>query len=120
MEKTIRVGKKIKHPRQFLNLRQSDVDVSLLPSCRTVPCPNLYAQLNALQLVLDPRSLVWINLFALDLRQSLEQFMEIYKLSDSQKPDEHVDVKVDGLMLKVCSTPFRSSASTPYEVQIFP
>lgn len=27
--------------------------------------------------------------------------MEIYKLSDSQKPDEHVDVKVDGLMLKV-------------------
>lgn len=77
----------------------------LLPSIRPppapVPCPNLYAQLNALQLVLDPRSLVWINLFALDLRQSLEQFMEIYKLSDSQKPDEHVDIKVDGLMLKV-------------------
>lgn len=62
----------------------------------------MYVQLNALQLVLDPRSLVWINLFALDLRQSLEQFMEIYKLSDSQKPDEHVDIKVDGLMLKVC------------------
>lgn len=61
----------------------------------------MYAQLNALQLVLDPRSLVWLNLFALDLRQSLEQFMEIYKLSDSQKPDEHVDIKVDGLMLKV-------------------
>uniref|UniRef100_A0A3Q2XM20 Bridge-like lipid transfer protein family member 3B n=1 Tax=Hippocampus comes TaxID=109280 RepID=A0A3Q2XM20_HIPCM len=67
----------------------------------TVPCPNLYAQLNALQLVLDHRSLVWLNLFALDLRQSLEQFMEIYKLNDSQKPDEHVDIKVDGLMLKV-------------------
>lgn len=66
-----------------------------------VPCPNLYVQLNALQLVLDPRSLVWLNLFALDLRQSLEQFMEIYKLNDSQKPDEHVDIKVDGLMLKV-------------------
>ncbi|XP_015252269.1 PREDICTED: UHRF1-binding protein 1-like isoform X1 [Cyprinodon variegatus] len=66
-----------------------------------IPCPNLYAQLNALQLVLDPRSLVWINLFALDLRQSLEQFMEIYKLNDSQEPDEHVDIKVDGLMLKL-------------------
>lgn len=66
-----------------------------------IPCPNLFAQLNALQLVLDPRSLVWLNLFALDLRQSLEQFMEIYKLNDSQKPDEHVDVKVDGLMLKL-------------------
>lgn len=71
------------------------------PFVSPVPCPNLYAQLNALQLVLDPRSLVWINLFALDLRQSLEQFMEIYKLNDSQKPEEHVDVKVDGLMLKV-------------------
>lgn len=44
---------------------------------------------------------MWLNLFALDLRQSLEQFMEIYKLSDSQKPDEHVDIKVDGFMLKV-------------------
>ncbi|XP_020782110.1 UHRF1-binding protein 1-like isoform X1 [Boleophthalmus pectinirostris] len=66
-----------------------------------IPCPNLFAQLNALQLVLDPRSLVWLNLFALDLRQNLEQFMEIYKLNDSQKPDEHVDIKVDGLMLKL-------------------
>uniref|UniRef100_A0AAY4D7E3 Chorein N-terminal domain-containing protein n=1 Tax=Denticeps clupeoides TaxID=299321 RepID=A0AAY4D7E3_9TELE len=66
-----------------------------------IPCPNLYVQLNALQLVLDPRSLVWLNLFALDLKQSLEQFMELYKLDDSQKPDEHVDIRVDGLMLKV-------------------
>ncbi|XP_068611139.1 bridge-like lipid transfer protein family member 3B [Brachionichthys hirsutus] len=77
-----------------------------------VPSPNLYAQLNALQLVLDPRSLVWVNLFALDLRQSLGQFMEIYKLSDSQKPDEHVDVKVDGLMLKLV-IPAESDAACP-------
>ncbi|XP_037551975.1 UHRF1-binding protein 1-like isoform X1 [Nematolebias whitei] len=77
-----------------------------------IPCPNLYAQLNALQLVLDPRSLVWLNLFALDLRQSLEQFMEIYKLNDSQKPDEHVDIKVDGLMLKVV-VPTDQDASCP-------
>lgn len=33
--------------------------------------------------------------------------MEIYKLNDSQKPDEHVDVKVDGLMLKVWMNPER-------------
>ncbi|XP_037398591.1 UHRF1-binding protein 1-like isoform X2 [Pygocentrus nattereri] len=66
-----------------------------------IPCPNLYVQLNALQLVVDARSLVWLNLFALDLRNSLEQFMELYKLNDSQKPDEHVDVRVDGLMLKL-------------------
>ncbi|XP_070976733.1 bridge-like lipid transfer protein family member 3B isoform X2 [Oncorhynchus clarkii lewisi] len=67
-----------------------------------IPCPNLYVQLNALQLVLDPRSLVWCNLFTLDLRQSLEQFMELYKLNDEeQKPDEHIDIRVDGLMLKL-------------------
>ncbi|XP_075886196.1 bridge-like lipid transfer protein family member 3B isoform X3 [Nelusetta ayraudi] len=80
-----------------------------------IPCPNLYAQLNALQLVLDPRSLVWLNLFALDLRQSLEQFMEIYKLSDSQKPDEHVDIKVDGLMLKLV-IPTDRDASCPADL----
>ncbi|XP_074554040.1 bridge-like lipid transfer protein family member 3B isoform X2 [Halichoeres trimaculatus] len=80
-----------------------------------IPCPNLYAQLNALQLVLDPRSLVWINLFALDLRQSLEQFMEIYKLSDSQKPDDHVDIKVDGLMLKLV-IPTDRDASSPVDL----
>uniref|UniRef100_A0A3P8SHV5 Bridge-like lipid transfer protein family member 3B n=1 Tax=Amphiprion percula TaxID=161767 RepID=A0A3P8SHV5_AMPPE len=78
-----------------------------------IPCPNLYAQLNALQLVLDPRSLVWINLFALDLRQSLEQFMEIYKLNDSQKPDEHVDIKVDGLMLKLVIPTDRDASCPP-------
>ncbi|KAF7647700.1 hypothetical protein LDENG_00167960 [Lucifuga dentata] len=78
-----------------------------------IPCPNLYVQLNALQLVLDPRSLVWINLFALDLRQSLEQFMEIYKLNDSQKPDEHVDIKVDGLMLKLVIPTDRDSSCPP-------
>ncbi|XP_058263998.1 UHRF1-binding protein 1-like isoform X3 [Hemibagrus wyckioides] len=66
-----------------------------------IPCPNLYVQLNALQLVVDAQSLVWLNLFALDLRHSLVQFMELYKLNDSQKPDEHIDIKVDGLMLKL-------------------
>ncbi|XP_060742341.1 UHRF1-binding protein 1-like [Tachysurus vachellii] len=66
-----------------------------------IPCPNLYVQLNALQLVVDVQSLVWLNLFALDLRHSLVQFMELYKLNDSQKPDEHIDIKVDGLMLKL-------------------
>ncbi|KAM9327737.1 bridge-like lipid transfer protein family member 3B isoform 5-T5 [Pholidichthys leucotaenia] len=80
-----------------------------------IPCPNLYAQLNALQLVLDPRSMVWINLFVLDLRQSLEQFMEIYKLNDSQKPDEHVDIKVDGLMLKLV-IPTDKDASSPADL----
>ncbi|KAK6487935.1 UHRF1-binding protein 1-like [Huso huso] len=66
-----------------------------------IPCPNLYVQLNALQLVLDARSMVWLNQFVLDLRQSLDQFMALYKLDDSAKTDEHVDIRVEGLMLKL-------------------
>uniref|UniRef100_A0A8D0HPL1 Bridge-like lipid transfer protein family member 3B n=1 Tax=Sphenodon punctatus TaxID=8508 RepID=A0A8D0HPL1_SPHPU len=65
-----------------------------------IPCPNLYIQLNALQFTLDERSILWLNQFVLDLKQSLSQFMAMYKLNDNSKSDEHVDVKVDGLMLK--------------------
>ncbi|XP_078091605.1 bridge-like lipid transfer protein family member 3B isoform X2 [Mustelus asterias] len=64
-----------------------------------IPCPNLYAQMNALQFTLDTRSMLWLNQFILDLQQSLKQFTAIYKL-DSGKEDEHVDVRIDGLMLK--------------------
>ncbi|XP_029453241.1 UHRF1-binding protein 1-like [Rhinatrema bivittatum] len=66
-----------------------------------IPCPNLYMQLNALQLVLDERSILWLNQFLLDLTQSLHQFMAMYKLNDNSKSDEHVDIRVDGLMLKL-------------------
>ncbi|XP_075790230.1 bridge-like lipid transfer protein family member 3B isoform X2 [Pelodiscus sinensis] len=65
-----------------------------------IPCPNLYVQLNALQFTLDERSILWLNQFVLDLKQSLSQFMAMYKLNDNSKSDEHVDVRVDGLMLK--------------------
>ncbi|XP_041058526.1 UHRF1-binding protein 1-like isoform X2 [Carcharodon carcharias] len=64
-----------------------------------IPCPNLYAQMNALQFTLDTRSMLWLNQFILDLQQSLEHFTAIYKL-DSGKEDEHVDVRIGGLMLK--------------------
>lgn len=67
----------------------------------TVPSPNLYSQLNALQFTVDERSILWLNQFLLDLKQSLSQFMAIYKLNDNSKSDEHVDIRVDGLMLKV-------------------
>lgn len=67
----------------------------------TVPSPNLYSQLNALQFTVDERSILWLNQFLLDLKQSLNQFMAVYKLNDNSKSDEHVDIRVDGLMLKV-------------------
>ncbi|XP_008143000.2 bridge-like lipid transfer protein family member 3B isoform X1 [Eptesicus fuscus] len=66
-----------------------------------IPSPNLYSQLNALQFTVDERSILWLNQFLLDLKQSLSQFMAIYKLNDNTKSDEHVDIRVDGLMLKV-------------------
>ncbi|XP_071434559.1 bridge-like lipid transfer protein family member 3A isoform X1 [Pithys albifrons albifrons] len=66
-----------------------------------VPCPNLYMQLNGLMLTLDTASVLWINLFCLDLYRSLEQFKAIYKLEDSGKREEHVDVRLDGFHLKL-------------------
>ncbi|XP_073423944.1 bridge-like lipid transfer protein family member 3B [Dendrobates tinctorius] len=66
-----------------------------------IPSPNLYVQLNALQITVDERSILWLNQFILDLRQSVDQFMAMYKLSDNSKSDEHIDIRLDGLMLKV-------------------
>ncbi|XP_029769201.1 UHRF1-binding protein 1 [Terrapene carolina triunguis] len=66
-----------------------------------VPCPNLYLQLNGLMFTLDAESMLWANLFFLDLYRSLEQFKAIYKLEDSGKRDEHVDVRLDGFRLKL-------------------
>ncbi|XP_069489600.1 bridge-like lipid transfer protein family member 3A isoform X2 [Ambystoma mexicanum] len=66
-----------------------------------VPSPNLYMQLNGLTLTVDPTSLLWLNIFCLDLYRSLEQFKEIYQLQDLGKSDEHVAVRLDGTGLKV-------------------
>ncbi|MGH0119367.1 UNVERIFIED_CONTAM: hypothetical protein FKN15_006098 [Acipenser sinensis] len=66
-----------------------------------VPCSNLYGQLNGLQLTPDPLSLLWINLFSLGLLRSLEQVKAFYKLEDSGKGEEHVDVRLDVYQLKL-------------------
>ncbi|XP_075066278.1 bridge-like lipid transfer protein family member 3B isoform X2 [Mixophyes fleayi] len=66
-----------------------------------IPSSNLYVQLNALQVTVDERSILWLNQFILDLRQSVDQFMAMYKLTDSSKSDEHIDIRLDGLMLKL-------------------
>ncbi|XP_004674037.1 PREDICTED: UHRF1-binding protein 1 [Condylura cristata] len=66
-----------------------------------VPCPNLYIQLNGLAFTVDPISLLWGNLFCLDLYRSLEQFKAIYKLEDSRQKDEHLDILLDAFWLKV-------------------
>lgn len=70
-----------------------------------VPCPNLYIQLNGLTLTVDPVSLLWGNLFCLDLYRSLEQFKAIYKLEDPRGKDEHLDIRLDAFWLKVGTEP---------------
>ncbi|XP_072853498.2 bridge-like lipid transfer protein family member 3A [Pogona vitticeps] len=66
-----------------------------------VPCPNLYLQLHGLIFTLDTVSMLWVNLFCLDLYRSLQHFKAIYKLENSGKRDEHIDVRLDGFTLKL-------------------
>jgi hypothetical protein len=57
--------------------------------------------LNGLTFTVDSVSLLWGNLFCLDLYRSLEQFKAIYKLEDSRQKDEHLDMRLDAFRLKV-------------------
>lgn len=66
-----------------------------------VPTSNLYAQLNGLQLCVDPASVLWINLFSRGLLHTLDQVKAFYHLQDSSKAEEHVDVRMDAAQLKV-------------------
>lgn len=66
-----------------------------------VPTSNLYAQLNGLQLSVDPASVLWIGLFCRGLLNTLDQVKAFYHLQDSSKADEHVDIRVDAAQLKV-------------------
>ncbi|XP_013907881.1 PREDICTED: UHRF1-binding protein 1-like [Thamnophis sirtalis] len=85
-----------------------------------IPNANLYIQLNALQFTLDERSILWINQFVLDMKQSLSQFMAMYKLNDNSKSEEHVDVRVDGLMIKLIIPSERKQKhkDDPYAISI--
>lgn len=67
----------------------------------TVPYSNLYAQLNGLQLCVDPASVLWVNTFSRGLLRTLDQVKAFYHLQDSSKSDEHVDLRMDAAQLKV-------------------
>uniref|UniRef100_A0A8C4H7C5 Bridge-like lipid transfer protein family member 3A n=1 Tax=Dicentrarchus labrax TaxID=13489 RepID=A0A8C4H7C5_DICLA len=72
----------------------------------SVPTSNLYAQLNGLQLCVDPASVLWINLFSRGLLHTLDQVKAFYHLQDSNKADEHVDIRMDAAQLKVSTQMF--------------
>uniref|UniRef100_A0A8C2H666 UHRF1 binding protein 1 n=1 Tax=Cyprinus carpio TaxID=7962 RepID=A0A8C2H666_CYPCA len=66
-----------------------------------VPCSNLYAQLNGLQLCLDAPSVLWMTLFSRGLHRTLDQVKAFYHLQDSSKTDEHIDIRLDAKQLKL-------------------
>ncbi|XP_051515700.1 UHRF1-binding protein 1 isoform X3 [Myxocyprinus asiaticus] len=66
-----------------------------------VPCSNLYAQLNGLQLCLDAPSVLWMTLFSRGLHRTLDQVKAFYHLQDSSKSDEHIDIRMDATRLKL-------------------
>uniref|UniRef100_A0A8C2WJY1 Bridge-like lipid transfer protein family member 3A n=1 Tax=Cyclopterus lumpus TaxID=8103 RepID=A0A8C2WJY1_CYCLU len=66
-----------------------------------MPTSNLYAQLNSLQLCVDPASVLWINLFSRGLLHTLDQVKAFYHLQDSSRAEEHVDIRMDVTLLKV-------------------
>ncbi|TKS77852.1 UHRF1-binding protein 1 ICBP90-binding protein 1 [Collichthys lucidus] len=65
-----------------------------------VPTSNLYAQLNGLQLCVDPASVLWINLFSRGLLHTLDQVKAFYHLQE-REDEEHVDVRMDTAQLKL-------------------
>ncbi|XP_029994461.1 UHRF1-binding protein 1 [Sphaeramia orbicularis] len=67
----------------------------------SVPTSNLYAQMNSLQLCVDPASVLWINLFSRGLLHTLDQVKAFYHLQDSSKAEEHVDIRMDASQLKL-------------------
>ncbi|KAF7666995.1 hypothetical protein LDENG_00084380 [Lucifuga dentata] len=67
----------------------------------SVPTSNLYAQLNGLQLCVDPDSILWINMFSRGLLHTLDQVKAFYHLQDSSKAEEHVDIRMDAAHLKL-------------------
>ncbi|XP_037630079.1 UHRF1-binding protein 1 isoform X1 [Sebastes umbrosus] len=67
----------------------------------SVPTSNLYAQLNGLQLCVDPASVLWINLFSRGLLHTLDQVKAFYHLQDSSRAEEHVDIRLDAAQLKL-------------------
>lgn len=83
-------------------IRKNFLYQHLVPSF-LLPVPNssLYAQLNSLQLSVDPASVLWINLFSRGLLQTLDQVKAFYHLQDSSKAEEHVDIRMDAAQLKV-------------------
>lgn len=84
-----------------------------------MPASNLYVQLNSLQLCVDPPSVLWVHVFCRGLLHTLDQVKAFYHLHDSNKADEHVDLRLDSAQLKVSLEMFASFHSERLQILTF-
>ncbi|XP_033106989.1 UHRF1-binding protein 1-like isoform X2 [Anneissia japonica] len=64
-----------------------------------VPAPNVFAQFNPFQFTLDYKTILWINQFVFNIKQSLPE-----DLQSEPSPTigmDHIDMRVDALMPKI-------------------
>uniref|UniRef100_A0A8C5LXW3 Bridge-like lipid transfer protein family member 3A n=1 Tax=Leptobrachium leishanense TaxID=445787 RepID=A0A8C5LXW3_9ANUR len=84
----------------------------------TVPSPALYIQLYGLVISLTAPTILWLNLFILDLSHHLQTFGHLADSADRAGAIENRDVRLDGFNIKVilpvqpppCSPPERPSS----------
>ncbi|XP_066465017.1 bridge-like lipid transfer protein family member 3A isoform X3 [Eleutherodactylus coqui] len=79
--------------------------------CLPVPTPALYIQLNGLLLYLAAQSILWLNIFMLDLSHHLQQLTDLSSIVN-EGTTENRNVRVDGFNLKL-SFPVAASTYSP-------
>ncbi|KAM4046685.1 bridge-like lipid transfer protein family member 3A isoform 2-T2 [Anomaloglossus baeobatrachus] len=79
--------------------------------CLPVPPPALYIQLNGLLLYLASQSILWLNVFMVDLSHHLQQITDVTAIVN-EGVKENRDVRLDGFNLKL-SFPVSTSACSP-------
>lgn len=66
-----------------------------------MPRPALYIQIHGLLLYLATQSILWLNIFMLDLSHHLQQLTDVSSIVN-EGAKENRDVRLDGFNLKVC------------------
>ncbi|XP_056413624.1 bridge-like lipid transfer protein family member 3A isoform X3 [Hyla sarda] len=79
--------------------------------CLPVPPPALYIQLHGLLLYLATQSILWLNIFMLDLSHYLQQLTDVSSMVNEGAMEDR-DVRLDGFNLKL-SFPVTAPAYSP-------
>ncbi|XP_073522544.1 bridge-like lipid transfer protein family member 3A isoform X3 [Phyllobates terribilis] len=81
--------------------------------CLAVPPPALYIQLHGLLLYLDTQSILWLNVFMVDLSHHLQQITDVSSIVN-EGAKENRDVRLDGFNLKI-GFPLTTSTYSPHD-----